>query len=115
MILPFFKSIYPNNKFNIIIIYITEAHAVDVWPIGLSSGTLNNSHKTIQDRIECSKKFQSTFDIEIPMYCDDMNNDFQNEMSAWPFRFYILQYNKILEIGYPEDCSYEIESISNLL
>ena len=29
-------------------IYINEAHATDVWPIGLSAGVLNKKHKTSQ-------------------------------------------------------------------
>ena len=47
-------------------IYINEAHAVDVWPIGLSAGTLNYSHKKIEDRSSCAIKFIQTFDLNIP-------------------------------------------------
>ena len=32
-------------------IYINEAHTVDVWPVGLSAGTINYFHKTIQYRL----------------------------------------------------------------
>ncbi len=76
-------------------IYINEAHAVDVWPIGLSAGTINYSHKTINDRLQCANKFINTFDFKIPTYLDSMENQFEEEFSAWPFRYYIIEYNNL--------------------
>jgi hypothetical protein len=75
-------------------IYINEAHAVDVWPIGLSAGTLNYSHKKIEDRSACALKFIQTFDFNIPIYLDTMSNAFAEEFSVWPFRYFIIKWSK---------------------
>lgn len=76
-------------------IYINEAHAVDIWPIGLSAGTINYSHKTIGDRAGCANKFVNTFNFDIPMYLDSMSNEFDELFSVWPFRYYVLEWNPI--------------------
>lgn len=98
-----------SNNLNIIFVYINEAHATDVWPIGLSARTLNNSHKIIEDRQYCANKFCNEFDFEIPTYLDNMNNDVQNELSSWPFRWFLIEYNGetksfiFKKIGEPEN------------
>ncbi len=75
-------------------IYINEAHAADVWPIGLSAGTINYSHKTIDDRLTCANKFINTFNFTMPTYLDSIENEFDKEFSVWPFRYYIIDYNQ---------------------
>jgi hypothetical protein len=111
------EDFYKINKsrFNIFIIYISEAHAADVWPIGMSAGTINYSHKHIEDRITCAKKMVKTFDLTIPMYCDNMNNEFQNEMACWPFRFFVVKKDILVHIGQPEDSSFELDSLMDFI
>ena len=100
-------------------IYINEAHAVDVWPIGLSAGTLNYSHKTIEDRAKCANKFIDSFDFKIPTYLDSIDNTFDIEFSVWPFRYYIIEYkdsNYIFKhIGNPIDSEFDITEIFQYL
>ena len=101
------------NKLNVIFVYISEAHAVDVWPIGLSAGTLNYKHKTLTDRLNCANKFMSEYNFNmlnqfdesdesdksdksnnkpiINTYLDSINDDLQNKLSAWPFRYYLIE------------------------
>lgn len=82
------------KKINIIFVYISEAHAVDVWPIGLSAGTLNYKHKTLDDRLKCANKFISEHNftnVNINTYLDTIDNSLQNELSAWPFRYYVIE------------------------
>lgn len=102
-------------------IYINEAHAIDVWPIGLSAGTINYSHKSITDRINCATKFINTFDFKIPMYLDSMSNDFDNIFSVWPFRFYVIEFDQTKSvfvfkfIPNPSDSEFDLTEIFQFL
>jgi len=96
-----------HNVYNIFIIYITEVHAADIWNIGLSAGTINYSHKNINDRFKCINKLANEFLICMPIYADNMNNSFETEYSAWPFRYYIISNNKFVHIGQPNNSMFE--------
>jgi len=103
--------------FNVIFIYINEAHAADVWPIGLSAGTINYSHKMIEDRQSCLLKFKNDFTFKPVTYLDNMNNDIQNIFASWPFRYFIIKYDKNFdnfvfdEIGEPENGEFDLTKI----
>lgn len=109
------------DKCNIFIIYINEAHAADIWNIGESAGTINYSHKVIEDRIKCAQKFADEHKMKIPVYCDNMNNDAEVIFSAWPVRYYIVSYKKALDkitidlIGEPDDSQFDVLEIFNFL
>lgn len=90
------------------IIYITEAHAADVWNIGESAGTINYSHKTIEDRIGYINKMQKEYDLTIPIYADNMNNDFETKFASWPFRYFVTLGKEIIKIGTPDDSSFDL-------
>ncbi len=98
-------------------IYINEAHAADVWPIGLSAGTINYSHKTINDRLTCANKFINTFNFTMPTYLDSIDNQFDTEFSVWPFRYYIINYNQDIDqfifkyIPNPSDSEFDITEL----
>lgn len=64
-----------------------------MWPIGLSAGTINNDHKSIEDRSKCAIKFQTEYDMHIPIYLDNMNSDYENTYSTWPFRYHVIMYD----------------------
>ena len=94
-------------------IYINEAHATDVWPIGESAGTLNESHKNIGDRQVCANKFINEFDFKIPTYLDNEVNQIQNEFASWPFRWFLLTYEfedvfKFQKIGEPKTGEFDL-------
>ena len=110
------EDFYKKNKdrLNIFIIYISEAHANDIWPIGLSAGTINSSHKSIIDRIFCAQKFKREFNLSIPIYCDNMTNDFETAMACWPFRYFVIENSKLKYIGEPEDSTFSIDFLINL-
>jgi hypothetical protein len=101
-------------------IYINEAHAVDVWPIGLSAGTINYSHKNIGDRAGCATKFKSTFNFDIPIYLDSMSNEFDEMFSVWPFRYYVIEWSKDLSnyvfthIPNPSDSEFDLTELISL-
>jgi len=70
-------------------VYISEAHATDVWPLG--NTVCVNQHQTIEERIGAAKKhIVEDRGNKIPMFVDTMNNDFDNVFHAWPERFFIM-------------------------
>ena len=101
-------------------IYINEAHAVDIWPIGLSAGTINYSHKKIEDRSACANKFISEFSFNIPTYLDSMSNEFANEFSVWPFRYFVINWSHQFKsfvfkfIPNPSDSEFDITELLGL-
>ena len=96
-------------------IYISEAHAIDVWPIGESAGTLNYKHKNIKDRSKCANKFMKTFDFNIPIFLDNMDEQFETETSAWPFRYFVTKGTKFHFIPNPYDSTYDIIELFDIL
>ena len=103
---------------NFNLVYINEAHAVDVWPIGLSAGTINYSHKTLNDRKSCADKFVKTFDFKIPTFLDNMSNEFENIFSVWPFKYFVIDYdveiNEFVFSYIPEPSDSEFDMIELL-
>ena len=97
--------------------YISEAHAADVWPIGMSAGVINYKHKTISDRSKCANNLINTFDFNIPTYLDNMENELQTELSAWPFRYYVIDYDnktkmyKFSFIPNPSDSEFDLTEL----
>jgi len=96
---------------NIYFIYISEAHAADVWPIGLSAGVINMKHKIIQDRIQCAKNLRKRYSFKIPIVADSMDNLFRDYYSSWPFRAFIIKDKKIRYISDMNDSQYDIMDI----
>jgi len=76
---------------NFIVIYISEAHALDEWPISHSNVT--NQHKNIQERISAAKQIDN---VRVPLYCDSFGeNSFEGRFAAWPERAFIVQNNTL--------------------
>lgn len=96
-----------------IIIYINEAHATDVWNIGESAGSINKSHKTIEDRIHYAKEFQQRYNVTIPIYCDTLDTDnVETLFASWPTRYFIVgSDHKLLLIGEPQDSELNIDKL----
>ena len=87
-------------------VYINEAHAADTWNIGLSAGAINLNHKKISQRIECAKKLIDEFGLNLPVYCDTMDDGFENLFASRPTRYFVIENNKILMISRPVDSGY---------
>ncbi len=88
--LDFVSKLYENlsQKINIILIYISEAHAADEWPISHSNQTLQ--HKNIQERIQAARNVHLGSGFKI--YCDSFgDNNYENKFSAWPERALIVE------------------------
>jgi hypothetical protein len=100
---------------NIFIVYITEAHAADVWPIGESAGEIIYTHKNINERLACVHKLKQKYNLNIPIYADNMENTFETEFSGWPTRYFVIKNNKFLKISYPTDAELDIVELFEFL
>ena len=63
-------------------VYISEAHATDVWPIGMSAGVMNKKHITIEDRMTCAMNFIKEYDFDIMTYLDNMEDTFRDTLAS---------------------------------
>ena len=65
-------------------VYITEAHADDVWPLGFGV----NSAKTLEDRkANCENllaKFPQLHEKLDAVFLDNMNDDLNKVSGCWP-------------------------------
>lgn len=84
-----------SRKINFIVIYISEAHALDEWPLSHSDKT--NQHKNIQERISAAKQVSHN---SVPLYCDYFGeSSFEGRFAAWPERAFIVQNNTLKYIS----------------
>lgn len=102
-------------------VYISEAHATDVWPIGDSAGVSNKKHQTIADRAKCATNFVEEYDFSVPTYLDNMNDELRDELAAWPFRFYLISFDMTRQayvfdhIAMPTDAEFDLGILFDLL
>jgi hypothetical protein len=80
---------------SLLTIYIAEAHASDMWffpnaPDVQSGNAVIASHRTIQDRIEAAKKFQSVKNFPCELVVDSMEHEIMDRYEAWPERLFII-------------------------
>jgi hypothetical protein len=101
--------------------YISEAHAIDVWPIGDSAGVANKKHMNINDRSTCASNFIKEYDFNITTYLDNMNDEFRDTLSSWPFRFYLVKYDDVKSsyvfeyIAMPDDSEFDFSILLDFL
>ncbi len=94
------------DKIDIIVIYISEAHAEDEWPI--SNIYLTPQHKTLEDRLKAaqcfvdSKKFDPRYVFVDSISEGSQSSNFESVYAGWPERGYIFFQNKIQYITYGE-------------
>jgi type I thyroxine 5'-deiodinase len=66
-------------------VYILEAHAKDVWPLGKK--ICFNQPKTIEERLQVANTFVKDYGFQIPMLVDEIDNNFNDIYAAWPERY----------------------------
>jgi len=100
---------YSPMGFNFTIVYILEAHAQDEWPISSSryhpngQRVLLNQHKSMDDRVAAAVAFRDTFKLQgHRILIDDMDNTFNGAYAAWPFRYYVVDEDKVRLLGLPD-------------
>jgi hypothetical protein len=86
------------NDIDFVAIYISEAHAQDVWPIG-SEISCVKAHKTIEDRTNAATAFVKKYNLMFPMLIDEMDDDFDKKYAAWPDRFFLIDNYTVEKIS----------------
>lgn len=88
---------------DIAVIYILEAHFVerdsegnyiDGWPIGYQYNYPQT--KSIAERCLMVDKLKEEFTLDIPVYIDNMENDFSRLYKSWPDNAYIYRNGQLI-------------------
>jgi len=102
-------------------IYIAEAHAQDEWPIGnqffrSDTSSLFQTH-SLEARRKTAQTLLEQFPLEIPIWIDDpLTNQFQNNYSPWPLRWYVIDEKGILSfIGQSQDATLSLVELERHL
>lgn len=74
----------------VVVVYISEAHAHDVWPIGDAVSQTVYRPKTDEERCALARRMCEELGMDLPVYIDSIENCFEAHFAPWPFRFYIL-------------------------
>ena len=86
-------------------VYITEAHAEDVWPISSSrfaaSPVCAPAARTEGMRAAAAEKFSKDYALRIPLVCADIGGSFEAVYSPWPIRFYCIRDGTLTFVGMP--------------
>lgn len=94
-------------------IYLKEAHAQDVWPLGQHVCVLD--HKSLGDRITAAKTFIERYNWQLPMIVDDMENEFLWTYLAHPERFYGFYNYKLQFKAQPVDAYFPLSQLTDWL
>ena len=88
------------EKVNIVIIYISEAHAKDEWPISHKNQT--NQHTNLDERIIAAKQILNDYpSLRSKVFVDSFEEEnYENEFFGWPERAYLIKNNKIKYLSY---------------
>lgn len=76
------------NNIKVVMIYLAEAHADDVWPLGygiLSAKTIEERKERCRTMLEKYPKLESKLDA---IFVDTMSNDFIEKTGAWPEAYF---------------------------
>jgi len=95
-------------------VYITEAHAKDEWPVG-ENISFCTQPKTLSERFDLAERLQSTNGLQVPVMVDSMSNLFAERFSAWPIRFFAVQDGKLAWKAQPTDEGYSVLALERWL
>jgi len=107
---------YESKGFVFACVYIAEAHAKDEWAAGKVLSFMDQP-KTIEQRCELAEMAKKKYTNNLPILVDNMQNEFNDQFSAWPFRFFGLKNvegEMILDFkAQPEFAGYNVSDIEN--
>ena len=101
MLSALFRSYAPKGM-RLLVIYIAEAHARDQWPVGKTISCVDQP-TTLEQRLENARQCKATFNFEMPMLVDTMDDTFHCTYGAWPFRFYVVFQGKLIFKAEPNE------------
>ena len=67
---------------------MAEAHADDVWPLGYGINSPKNDKERWNNCDALMKKFPELRNKLDGIFCDNMNNEFNDKTGAWPEAYY---------------------------
>jgi hypothetical protein len=70
---------------------------MDVWPDGYQFTREIRTPRAIEDRIIEANAFITDLGYELPMVCDNMDEEFTNIYASWPIRIFIINEQGKLE------------------
>ena len=78
---------------------------------------------SLAQRLEAARAFVHDYGVDeaaVAVCVDEMGNRFQDTYAAWPLRWYVFRASgagevRVTQIGEPEDASFHIEEIGDLL
>jgi len=95
-------------------IYLMEAHAQDVWPLG--QHVCVNKHISLETRIESAQKFVTKYLWKLPMIVDCFeSNNFMITYLSHPERFYAFFENKLQFKAQPVDAYFPVNQVADWL
>lgn len=99
-----------------VVVYITEAHAVDEWPISSARFTPDGEPVSVEQptttetRMELAKRFAEEYkpSAALKLYVDPLPGDlFQKTYAAWPIRFFVTLGTKLRTVAMPNYTTYD--------
>jgi len=94
-------------------IYLKEAHAQDVWPLG--QHYCINDHKSLSDRVAGANKFSEKYKFQIPFWIDGMEDEYLYTYLAHPERFYAFYDMKLMFKAQPIEATYPLFQLRDWL
>lgn len=98
-------------------VYITEAHAEDEWPIGSKFNKLPcfNQPKTTAERCSIARTIKNKFNDSVKFVVDPITNEFETAFAPWPVRFYVIEKGKLTYKATPRNGMYSIDDLKKFL
>lgn len=84
----------PHANVRFLCVYIREAHAADVWPVGLDGPQVPEPRST-GERAQTALEFQRSCGLSWPIAVDGVEDAFLRAFAPWPFRFYVLRGDRL--------------------
>ncbi len=93
------------GKVNLFVVYISEAHAKNEWPLSVKFAI--NQHETLDERINAAQNYIDYFNVEYKdiiyvdsFYEENNNRNIEKVYSCWPERGYVFSPDgKIKYVG----------------
>ena len=104
---------------DVVLVYITEAHAQNEWPIG--SRLKYNQPIKLEERAQIARDFVAATGATLPIYLDVLgdpefgDNPFEIKFAAWPIRTYLVFKNQLTFIGMPDKGSFSLREFKNAI
>jgi len=75
---------------DVVVVYIREAHAHDVWPIGDAVSRTVRTPSSDKERCALAQRMCKELSMDLPLYVDPVENVFETQFAPWPLRFFVL-------------------------